>query len=564
MRPAVFFRAWVSLLLLAAAAGWHGLAAAQQAPPAVDPGRVRERFETPPAPAAEPPAPGMEAPRDATAAALAGVRFTLREVRIDNATVLPVPLLQARADALLGRELTGSDIAALAAGLTALYRNAGYLLSLVTVPAQRFEDGLLVLSVVEGYVDKVTLQAGPEVPAGLRARLAGAAERIRASRPLSVAVLERQLLIANDFPGLQLRSVLMPSATPGAADLLLIASVKKFEGFVALDNYGSDYLGPGQLGVGLTGNQLLGINDQWRLIVAGTGNREMGFAQLGYSQFLGDDGLRLSAALSSARTRPGDLLESFDVRGKAETLSLGLSYPWLRSRNRSLWLRAAWDHNDVRTDILGTRVIEDHIRALRLGLTWRALDRLDGQSVLDIDLSQGLGGTRAADPLKSRAGADGDFFKLGFDVERYQPLGAGFSISAGAAGQWTDRPLLSSEQYALGGRRYGRAYEPAELVGERALALRVEPRHQSGSDAGVWQLFGFYDIGKVWREQPVGTGVPASQSLASAGFGVRLLAARRWQAVLEAAWPLTKPLAIDQAHGRSRRARLLASLVWRF
>ena len=58
------------------------------------------------------------------------------------------------------------------------------------------------------------------------------------------------------------------------------------------------------------------------------------------------------------------------------------------------------------------------IRALRLGLSWRVLDRLDGQNVLDVDFSQGLGGTDEGDLLKSRAGAKGVFNKLTFDFER--------------------------------------------------------------------------------------------------------------------------------------------------
>ena len=44
-------------------------------------------------------------------------------------------------------------------------------------------------------------------------------------------------------------------------------------------------------------------------------------------------------------------------------------------------------------------------------------DRFDGQNSLDIELSQGVGGTTKSDPLKSRAGADGKFSKIVFDYE---------------------------------------------------------------------------------------------------------------------------------------------------
>jgi hemolysin activation/secretion protein len=68
--------------------------------------------------------------------------------------VLPGNVLQARADTYTGREITGNDILELASSLTAMYRNAGYILSLVVVPPQSLSDGTLTLRVVEGYIDR--------------------------------------------------------------------------------------------------------------------------------------------------------------------------------------------------------------------------------------------------------------------------------------------------------------------------------------------------------------------------------------------------------------------------
>jgi hemolysin activation/secretion protein len=543
-----------------------GFLAAQPVPPAIDPGRLRDRFEAPPQTEAAPAPPER---RDESAQplpdSLLAIRVTLQRIDIESDTELPGGMLQAKADSYTGREITGSDILALASSLTVMYRNAGYILSLVVIPPQSLADGVLTLRVIEGYIDRVNVEAGEGVSPQVRAKLAEIGKKITASRPLLATVLERNLLIANDFPGLEIRSVLAPSRAPAAADLTLIASVKKFEGFASLDNYGSKYLGPGQLSVGLTANQLLGINDQWRFVGVDTGNSEMSYAQLSYSQILTTEGLKLSGALSRARTQPGDVLLPFDVRGSADTFSLSVSAPLLRTRNESLLARATYDHADVNTDILGVRVIEDRIRALRLGMSWRVLDRLDGQNNLDLDFSQGLGGTQASDLLKSRTGADGVFNKLVFDYERTQPFSASTSLSIGVGGQWANTPLLSSEQYALGGRRFGRAYEAAELVGERALAFRIEPRFTGAMNAlgfKSYQTYGFYDIGKVWKVGAPSAGVPASQSLASAGIGARLFLDSRVMASVEAAIPLTKSVASQRSNAKD--PRLLVSLLLHF
>ena len=546
--------------------GVSSLSLGQTLPSTADPGRLRERFESQPQPGRTP-APTTVRPEQAEALpdSFKSLRLTLKTIRIEGATVLPVSRLQAQADTYTGREVTGSDILGLLSSLTAIYRNAGYILSLVIVPPQTISDGTLTLSVIEGYIDRVNVQAGEGVAASLRERLVEIGENIRASRPIQAALLERYLLIANDFPGIELRSVLTPSKERGAADLTLIATVKQSEGFASVDNYGSKYLGPGQIGLGVTGNQLLGVNDQWRFIGVGTGDSEMLYGQFSYSQILSSEGLKVSAAVSSGSTQPGDILKPFDVRGKADTVALSVSSPLLRTRNQSVFARATYENTDINTDVLGTRTVEDRIRVVRLGLSWRVLDRLDGYNALDVDFSQGLGGTAEADLLKSRVGASGVFNKLSFDYERSQFIAPTFEVSVGLGGQWADTPLLSSEQYALGGRRFGRAYEPAELVGERALAFRIEPRHHGSSGVpgfSSYQLFGFYDIGQVWRAGEQTAGTPETQSLASAGFGTRLFLQRNVVAVVEAAWPLTRPLASSPDHGKE--VRLLGSVVVRF
>lgn len=529
-------------------------------PASTDPGRLRDRIETPARPPAETRLPEIKGVgQEPVPEVLRALRIILSTIRVEGSTVYSTAQLQTLTSPYLGREISGAEIFALAQALTARYRNDGYFLSVVVVPPQSLGSGALTLRAIEGHVAQVRVEGDPR----LRGRLEEIGALIQAARPLSAQALERYLLIANDFPGLRLRSVLAPSQTVGAADLTLIASVRDVEGFYTYDNYGSRYLGPNQSTLGLTVNQLLGVNDQWRLVGAGTGNSEMAYAQLSYAQTVNAEGLQLTAAVSQARTRPGHTLRSFDVRGYSDAWTLGLAYPWVRTRNRSVSARVAYDHADIRSDILGARVSEDHVRALRAGLGWRVYDVLGGQNTLDFDYSKGLGGTREDDPLKSRVGAEGQFSKIVLDYTRNQPLGGPWSLSLGLAGQWTPRrPLLSSEQFALGGRRYGRAYEAAELVGDRGWALRLEPRRHATAD-GYWlrggQLFAFYDIGEVQRYGVQSAGTPSHQSLASGGLGTRLFLAGSATAQLEAAWPLTKSIASRPDEGQS--ARLLASLL---
>ncbi|HZR67807.1 MAG TPA: ShlB/FhaC/HecB family hemolysin secretion/activation protein [Burkholderiales bacterium] len=530
-------------------------------PPQTDPGLIERRLEPRRAPPRGVQLPEMKAGPGAVAPdAVKSVKVRLKEIRIEGATAVPLERLQARAREYLYREITGADIFELARELTALYRNDGYILSQVIVPPQSLGEAVLTLRVLEGYIASVRVEAEPP----LATKLAELGEKIKASRPLRADVLERYLLIANDLPGMQLRSVLSPSQTPGAADLTLIATVKKAEGYASLDNYGSKYLGPAQLTASAAANQLLGAGDQLRVTGLSTGNAELGYGQVSYTSAVGTEGLKLGAAFSRAATHPGDALQPFDVRGRSDTASASVTYPVLRTRNQSALGRLVYDHRNVDTDVLGVRVIEDRVRALRLGLTGLALDALDGRNTFDLEYSRGLDGTRPDDPLKSRAGAEGRFRKLALDYERVQRLGARWALTVGLGGQWTREPLLSSEQFFLGGRRFGRAYEPAELAGDRGLAWRMEPAWLGGEGATPYQVYVFHDVGKVWFESNADSPPRPAQSLASAGIGTRASLDRNVSLGLEAAWPLTRPVASYQATGHGDRVRVLGSIAFRF
>jgi hemolysin activation/secretion protein len=538
-------------------------ALAQVLPPTIDPGRIQDRLDPPRAPQRPLRLPELKDPKTGPSESVKAMQVTLRSVRIEGASTRAAAPLQAHVDQLIGREISVGRIFELAGELTALYRREGYILSQVIVPPQTLTDGALTLRVVEGYIAEVRIEG--EADEAAKRSLAALGEKIKASRPLHASDLERYLLNANDLPGIQLRSVLTPSKTPGAADLVLIATQKRVDGFVSLDNYGSVYLGPGQLSGALSINRLLG-DDQLRILGTGAGDSEMGYGELAYSRVLNSEGLRLGASASTTHTRPGDVLKPLEIRGRADAASLSLGYPLLRTRNSSVLGRALLDYRDVDSDLLGFRVIEDRIRALRVGLTWLQLDRLDGYNTFTVEVSQGMGGTKQEDILKSRIGADGKFSKATFDYERVQPLGGNFSVTLGMGGQWTSEPLLSSEQFALGGRRFGRAYDPAELAGDRALGLRMEPAYTGrGGWLQSWQLYGFWDGGQVWYQDDPNLTIPReSESLAAAGFGVRLFGSRYLSATLEAAWPLTRPVASQVPDNKGNDVRILGSIVARF
>ncbi|RYG09641.1 MAG: ShlB/FhaC/HecB family hemolysin secretion/activation protein, partial [Caulobacteraceae bacterium] len=277
-----------------AATALAGVAYAQQTP--VDPGRIDERLRQRPEapsvlPVEVPSLPQQEAPPQSD------LRVTLSDVVFEGATAVPVADLEALAANYVGREMALAEVFRLAEEVTAEYRRRGYVLSRAVVGPQRIETGVVTIQVLEGYVASVNIEGDA---GGYRPFLEGYMAPVLAGRPTSGDALSRALLLTRDLRGSSVRAVVTPSATlPGAADISLVVERDPFQGFVAIDNRGSRWLGPVQVYGGLTFNDALGLGEQISTtVVAAPEDGELGFVSLNYDQPVGASGLHVNAFAS--------------------------------------------------------------------------------------------------------------------------------------------------------------------------------------------------------------------------------------------------------------------------
>src|SRR6185369_3448547 len=148
-------------------------AGAQPVPGGVQPGQIERQLERPrePRPAGEvvvPAAPDSRAPADAER-----VRFTLNRVAVEGVTAYTEEQLRSAWQPLLGKEVTLADLYKVAETLTRKYRNDGYILSQVVVPAQTIRDGTARLQAVEGYVANTNVSGDAGDARGLIATYLG-------------------------------------------------------------------------------------------------------------------------------------------------------------------------------------------------------------------------------------------------------------------------------------------------------------------------------------------------------------------------------------------------------
>lgn len=533
--------ALLSLLVLLAASSAHAQAGATQ------PGQIERQFRPPPQPRSQAGRFEMPLPAQTPPPGSEGVKFRLRGLVLEGMTVYEAESWSADYSRLLGRQVTLGEIYAFANELTRRYRNDGYLLSQVVVPAQAVEDGVVKLLAVEGYVAEVRFE-GTETPL-----LRRHAQRIRAERPLTAATLERYLLLMNDVPGTFARAALVPSATaPGASDLIVQLNQVRFSASLGIDNRGGRALGPVRTSLELEQRGLLGWGDRTSLRVVAAERDELEYLALAHEEALDRDGMRGSASFSRVRSRPdtGTGFIALDLQTQSDSATLGISRPVERSRASNLSWRAALTGHNGKTLLFGMRESEDRVRALRLGLTYDRVDAARGVNLVDLELAhgfEGLGSSRAGDAQLSRANGNPAFTKLGLYVARLQSFGASWSLLGALGAQVAFDDLLASELFSFGGEPFGRGYDPSELTGDDGAAAKLELRYSLAGAGGFASLgvtvYGFYDAGFV-RQRSSG-GLKARQSATSAGLGARFEAGRLVTGYLEVAKPLTRDVAAE-------------------
>lgn len=509
---------------------------AQTIPPGDEPGQIQKRFQPSRVPQARTTVrKGLESTMAPSQAAQ--IKLVLKAIKIEGNTAFSDTALRDLYTELLGKRVTLKDVFAVAAKITARYGKAGYSLSRVIVPPQALEPkgAVITLRVLEGYVDKVVWPKGIK---RYRDLFTDYAASITAERPIRAQTMERYLLLANDLPGLKLRSSLSASKTnPLASTMVVTLEEKPFDLQLTADNRGTKGSGPAQVSAIGTVNNLLGFHETLRFGYTTAGpdrgklEPELHYIVFGYKQVLTSEGTAFDFSGNASWGEPGTAaLRTIDYESRGLNLSWALSHPFIRTRSQNLTATIAFDFKNSKGFQLGAPSSRDRLRIVRGELAYDLADESGGVNQVIIGLSHGidgLGSTKNGNLLASRSNGKVDFFKITASVSRTQNLPNNFQLYGGVSGQWTPDPLLSSQECGYGGSQFGRGFDPSIITGDRCFQGLVELRYNVNVGSTAWrqlvgyaQLYSFADYGKVWNlKAPLGTA--KHDDAASGGIGLR-------------------------------------------
>ncbi|MFO0688864.1 MAG: ShlB/FhaC/HecB family hemolysin secretion/activation protein [Myxococcota bacterium] len=484
--------------------------------------------------------PAVPAPSAAEVEALgAQAGLVVRSLELAGNTALPDEAFLRAAGPFLGRPLDSAELERLRRALTAVYVDAGYVTSGARLPEQTVADGRLRVELVEGRLAEIRITGARRYRESvLRRRL----ER-GAGPPVRVPDLEAALRVLSQDPRIaRLDARLEPGSRPGTSNLLVaIEEADPASLLFAFDNHQSPSVGAYAGSADVAHANPLGLGDRLgaEVMVSEGLYRVAG----SYSLPLHPSGTELLVDARYTHAEILDpLLDDLDVGNQSLSYSFGLNQTLYRTPTDWIEAGLSFDLRESRSTIFGDEPFSfsagsdfgrSELRILRTNTAWTHRMRSSaltlrsiasfGLDVLDATMHRGRvttpGGVvevRSGDVPEARFASWVGQLRYFHRFDR-----SGIEVDLRGDAQLADGPLLSLEQFVIGGPGSVRGYRTNQLVGDEGFSSGVEvrlPLLRTVTGRRVLSLAPFAEVGRVsWKGDHAS---PGKRTLSSLGTGL--------------------------------------------
>ena len=462
-------------------------------------------------------------------------RVRVMQIRITGSSIFPEEQLRDLVIDAEYRELTLSQLQALAERITKFYRERGYLLARAYVPEQNINAGLIELMVIEGRLGRI-IERNNAVIGGAALEPLSELKNGEVAQDQS---LERSLLLLSDLPGVVVTSTLVPGGIPGNSDLIVdVEKGAAYSGSVDVDGNGDRYSGPIRAGGTLNINNPFHIGDQATL--RGKFSEGMQYLLADYRLPINSSGTRIGTSLSGLNYELGDTLASLGYMGQARTVSAFVSHPITRSRRLNVNAELQFDRISLEDQIKSTDLLIDKkVNVLTTGLNGDWLDDWSGSGNWSMQYNAGKlsqdAVTAFIDSLSAKAA--GNFGKFSYALRRLQAFNSTNSLLMSVNGQIASKNLDTSQKMSLGGVYGVRAYPQGEGLGDQGYVATAELYHKFKMPLpGIWQGSMFIDRGTITISKEPWTNNVNSRTLTGGGIGFTILLPGNWSFKSSIAW----------------------------
>ncbi|SDQ48559.1 Hemolysin activation/secretion protein [Paraburkholderia fungorum] len=492
--------------------------------------------------------------------------LTPTRVQVEGVKSIPFDEVAQRFTPLVGKDITIGELIEVANGVTKLYQERGYALSFAFVPAQSFADGVVRVTVVEGYVSAVKVTGRP---GAVEDKIRAIADHIVADRPLRRATFERYINVLGLLPGIKVAAnVAPPQNTDGATTLELKVDRKPFD-FSAGVNFNQ----PGVQGLlTATENGLTALGEQLSVsALLPKGRDNVTYLAAHAAVPIGSNGLIGKIDATHYRGNPVDNpgLPGYVQRTVInDRIGGSLAYPLLLSNSRSVIgtasVYASHDEDRYNNQVTGAQLgFRSQVRVMQLQADYTAVDtgQVRRASIAVSKAFDILGASKSGDsnvpgsPVVNPASITFVKSAASFSQTNEWPMKIGTSVSL--TGQYSAVSLPTSEQISFGAQRFAQGYQPGEASGDSGWGAIFEvnrPFTPGFTYLRTLVPYVSFDMARVYLH----AGTPSPSRLSSIAFGFRISDAKYYTLDLSVA----KALGDAPVESPSRSPRINATFSY--
>ena len=463
------------------------------------------------------------------AASPADGHFDVNEYRVTGNSVLESRAVERAVYPHLGPNKTLKDVELARTALEQVYHDAGYGTVFVDIPEQTVDEGIVRLHVTEGRLHSVTVTgaryfSGRQIKSAMPAAKVGAVPDLPAVQTqlgaINAATADRSVV-----------PVLKAGPIPGTVDLnLKVQDSLPVHAAVEVNNQYSADTSPLRASLLLSYNNLFGRLDKFSLQLQGVPGRPGQSDVLAASyvtSVFGTDSLSLVFINSSSDVAT---IGTLGVTGKGKVYTGRYIAPLHNTQDFSDSLSLGLDYKDFAQDVAldKSSALHTPISYVNLSAAYTGARRFETrQYAWSGSATLGLRGVvnKTIDFADKCYGCKPDYVIWRADASVDQRLPRDFGVTLRLAGQYTIDPVVSNEQFLIGGAQSVRGYLEAEELGDTGVRGTLEFRapNLARKESFMHTLipFAFVDAGRIGFQLPL-PGQPRSAKLASWGAGLNI------------------------------------------
>jgi len=425
-----------------------------------------------------------------------------------------------------------------AAELEATILNAGFSFNRVVLPPQTLQGGVVELNITQIKLANIEVEGNEHfsdenVIRSIPGLIVGTVPDTR--------LLARQLIVANNHPSKRITIRMKQSKEPESVDTVLaVQDQRPWQIFSVLNNIGTTETGRMRFSAGGQHNNLLGFDDSLTASYTTSPGHTSDVKQWGLNyripvyKYSGE----FNFFYSRSDVDSGTVQSVFDVSGAGKFLGGSYTHTFLNRKNYRHRISVGVDDKLFKNNVnfLGVPLGVD-VRSRPMTFSYFGEVQMEkSQLRFNISHVRNLNGgelNSKASYAASRVNAEQDWDVVRYNATYNRGIGKKWLLKLAWQGQWSDEPLISGEQFGIGGVNSVRGFDERALSGDRGNQATVEFSRPVFDDKVQIRLF--TDLGHVKIVKPT-VGQIDSQTLVSAGAGLTW----RWKDKLS--------FSIDYAH----------------